>query len=96
MADSKLTTSQTIGPFPHEGWQWAVDATAAGSGAALTISGAVLDGAGKPVDDAVLEAWSPTAADVRFDSTDSSQAPTRVNTCEGMCRACGDAGAIDA
>ena len=62
MASSKLTTSQTIGPFPHESWQWAVDATAATPGAALTISGAVLDGAGKPVDDAVLEAWSPAAA----------------------------------
>ena len=60
--DSKLTTSQTIGPFPHEGWQWGVDATAQVP-AALTIAGAVFDGAGKPVDDAVIEAWAPAAAD---------------------------------
>jgi len=29
-------------------------------------------------------------------STDSDQAPTRVKTCEGMWRACGAAGAIEA
>ena len=62
MARSTLTTSQTIGPFPHEGWKWAFDATAAPAGVALTIAGAVLDGAGKPVDDAVLEAWAPASA----------------------------------
>jgi protocatechuate 3,4-dioxygenase alpha subunit len=25
---SKITTSQTIGPFSHEAWQWAADACA--------------------------------------------------------------------
>ncbi len=51
------TTSQTIGPFPHEGWRWAFD-TRSGA-AALTISGRVLDGDGEPVTDAMLEAWVP-------------------------------------
>jgi protocatechuate 3,4-dioxygenase alpha subunit len=59
---SRLTSSQTIGPFPHEGWKWGVEATAQAPQPALTISGVVLDGAGKPVDDAVLEAWVPAAA----------------------------------
>ena len=63
--DSKLTTSltssQTIGPFPHEGWKWGIDATAQVPTAALTITGAVFDGAAKPVDDAVIEAWTPAA-----------------------------------
>ena len=25
--DLNITTSQTIGPFPHEAWRWGVDAT---------------------------------------------------------------------
>jgi protocatechuate 3,4-dioxygenase alpha subunit len=61
--DSKLTTSQTIGPFPHEGWQWGVEATANAPGATLTLTGVVRDGAGNPVDDAMLEAWVPAAAE---------------------------------
>jgi len=59
-----LTSSQTIGPFPHEGWRWAFDATQAmrPSGAALTVEGTIYDGAGQPIDDAVLEAWAPDSA----------------------------------
>lgn len=60
---SKITTSQTIGPFPHEGWRWGFDATAqAPAGPLLTVSGQVFDGDGLPVNDAVLEAWAPAAA----------------------------------
>ena len=57
-----ITTSQTIGPFPHEGWRWAFDSTigAASKGVTVVISGAVLDGDGTPINDAVLEAWAPT------------------------------------
>jgi protocatechuate 3,4-dioxygenase alpha subunit len=63
---SKITTSQTIGPFSHEAWQWAVDccdpARAAIDGPTVTISGIVYDGDGAPVNDAQLEAWLPEAA----------------------------------
>ena len=54
-----ITTSQTIGPFPHESWRWAFDAAAP---PALTIEGSVFDGGGQPIDDAMLEAWTFAAA----------------------------------
>jgi protocatechuate 3,4-dioxygenase alpha subunit len=63
---SKITTSQTIGPFSHEGWQWLEDLGSAVLPAAgtpvVTLSGIVYDGDGKPVDDAQIEAWLPDAA----------------------------------
>jgi protocatechuate 3,4-dioxygenase alpha subunit len=62
---SKITTSQTIGPFSHEAWQWAVDccdpARAATTAPTVTITGVVYDGDGAPVNDAQLEAWLPEA-----------------------------------
>jgi protocatechuate 3,4-dioxygenase alpha subunit len=62
---STITTSQTIGPFSHEAWQWAADLTALHGGAGLiTISGTIYDGDGVPVDDAQIEAWQPEAAAV--------------------------------
>jgi protocatechuate 3,4-dioxygenase alpha subunit len=59
-----ITPSQTIGPFAHEAWQWAVSASATivPGGPAITISGTVLDGAGVPVDEAQIECWSPAAS----------------------------------
>lgn len=61
--DAEITPSQTIGPFPHEGWRWATEATAAAPpGAALTLTGVVYDGAGAPIEDAVLEVWTPESA----------------------------------
>lgn len=54
-----LTASQTIGPFPHEGWRWAFDPH--DDARPVQIRGRVFDGAGDPVDDAVLEAWVPGA-----------------------------------
>jgi protocatechuate 3,4-dioxygenase alpha subunit len=63
---STITTSQTIGPFSHEAWHWAVEATAAAtlasSAPTVTITGTVYDGAGVPVNDAQVEAWLPHAA----------------------------------
>jgi protocatechuate 3,4-dioxygenase alpha subunit len=62
---SKITSSQTIGPFPHPAWQWAVDlctpARLESSAPAITISGAMFDGDGVPVNDAQVEAWMPEA-----------------------------------
>jgi protocatechuate 3,4-dioxygenase alpha subunit len=59
----KITTSQTIGPFPHEGWRWGFDATAqVPAGPLVSVSGQVFDGDGQPINDAVLEAWAPASA----------------------------------
>lgn len=52
---SGITPSQTLGPFPHEGWRWAFDA---GDGP-VVLRGQVLDGEGQPVPDAMIEAWAP-------------------------------------
>ena len=64
MSGKPITSSQTIGPFPHEGWRWAFElgAPAADAGHTVSIVGAVHDGDGAPVSDAMLEAWSPGAA----------------------------------
>lgn len=63
---SKITTSQTIGPFSHEAWQWAVDFCAPArletSAPAIIVHGTVFDGDGNPIDDAQIEAWLPEAA----------------------------------
>ncbi|RZU00722.1 protocatechuate 3,4-dioxygenase [Rivibacter subsaxonicus] len=58
-----LTPTQTIGPFPHEAWQWAIEASASGP---LRIQGRLLDGAGQPVDDGWVEAFVPGAAAPAF------------------------------
>jgi protocatechuate 3,4-dioxygenase alpha subunit len=67
-SDYKITTSQTIGPFSHEGWQWAVDFCAAGrletSAPTIVPHGVLYDGDGNPIDDAQIEAWLPEAAAV--------------------------------
>jgi protocatechuate 3,4-dioxygenase, alpha subunit len=58
VADRRIPTpSQTVGPFfgfalPFEG-----DAVATGKGDALRIEGQVLDGAGEPVADSLVEVW---------------------------------------
>lgn len=53
-----ITPSQTIGPFSHEAWRWAIDA---GEGA-ITIGGVLRDGAGEPITDGMIEAWLPAGA----------------------------------
>ena len=62
MADR--TPSQTVGPFFHEAMRWRnghrVDL--AEPGVAVRLSGRLIDGAGQPVGDAMIETWqlSPT------------------------------------
>lgn len=56
-----LTPSQTVGPFfgiglPYERGEQIV---APGNAEAIRIEGQVLDGAGQPVPDALLEVWQP-------------------------------------
>lgn len=59
-----ITTSQTIGPFSHEAWQWAAELSTTANAAAggVTISGVIYDGDGVPINDAQIEVWQPAAA----------------------------------
>src|SRR5450830_1607295 len=61
---SKITTSQTIGPFPHEAWRWAVDLTTRldGSAPQLLIRDNIYDGDGVAINDAWVETWMPDSA----------------------------------
>lgn len=58
-----ITPSQTIGPFSHEAWDWAVDASASAQPgpSAITIHGVLLDGDGAPINDGMIETWTPGA-----------------------------------
>ena len=58
------TTSQTVGPYLHIGLTWLIveDLAPRGvKGERITIEGRVLDGDGKPVDDAAVEIWQADA-----------------------------------
>jgi protocatechuate 3,4-dioxygenase alpha subunit len=85
-----ITPSQTVGPFFHyclapAGYPYAaaVDAAIAGAGAAIEVIGAVLDGDGAPVGDAMLEFWQADAAGL------PAKAPFR-----GFARVATDAGGV--
>ena len=54
------TTSQTVGPYLHIGLTWLITeklAQAGIPGERISIQGRVLDGDGKPVNDALVEIW---------------------------------------
>jgi protocatechuate 3,4-dioxygenase alpha subunit len=54
------TTSQTVGPYLHIGLNWLIIeklAPAGVPGERVAIEGRVLDGDGKPVNDALVEIW---------------------------------------
>ena len=54
------TTSQTVGPYLHIGLTWLITeklAPAGVPGERVAIEGRVLDGDGKPVNDALVEIW---------------------------------------
>ena len=58
------TSSQTIGPYLHIGMDWAVDPDFAGpqvKGERVSVTGRIVDGDGKPVNDAMLEIWQANA-----------------------------------
>jgi protocatechuate 3,4-dioxygenase alpha subunit len=60
------TPSQTVGPFfgvglGRDGGPLNVMVTGATEGERIRIAGAVLDGAGRPVDDALVELWQANA-----------------------------------
>ena len=60
------TPSQTIGPFFHEALRWRDGGRVAFAekGKAIVLTGRILDGAGEPVADAMVETWqhSPQGA----------------------------------
>jgi protocatechuate 3,4-dioxygenase alpha subunit len=59
-----VTPSQTIGPFFAVGLVWAdgAEVVAEGTPGAVRIGGRVLDGAGDPVPDALVETWQADPA----------------------------------
>ena len=71
-----LTPSQTIGPFLAIGLPWPDGPFVVpdGTPGAITISGVVLDGAGEPVPDALIETWQ-AAPDGSFAHPDDPRGP---------------------
>jgi protocatechuate 3,4-dioxygenase alpha subunit len=58
------TTSQTVGPYLHIGLTWLIIEKLAPAGVAgerVAIGGRVVDGDGKPVNDALVEIWQAGA-----------------------------------
>jgi protocatechuate 3,4-dioxygenase, alpha subunit len=56
----QATTSQTVGPYLHIGLTWLITeklATARTAGERVDIEGRIVDGDGKPVNDALVEIW---------------------------------------
>jgi protocatechuate 3,4-dioxygenase alpha subunit len=61
---STRTPNQTIGPFFHEALRWKEggQVTFAEAGQRIVIAGRVIDGAGQPVADAMMETWQLSPA----------------------------------
>jgi protocatechuate 3,4-dioxygenase alpha subunit len=80
MSDLTLTPSQTVGPFLAICLPWVdgSDLVAEGTPGALTISGAVRDGAGDPVPDALIEIWQADP-DGRFLHPDDPRGAVRYD-----------------
>src|SRR5471032_825744 len=59
----KRTPSQTIGPFYHDALRWRDGGKVAFAegGKRIVLTGRVVDGAGNPVGDALLETWQHSA-----------------------------------
>jgi protocatechuate 3,4-dioxygenase, alpha subunit len=85
----ELTPSQTVGPYFAIGLPWddGPNAVAPGIAGAITIAGVVLDGAGEPVPDHLLEFWQPDA-DGRFADAHGHGGPSELIGFRGFAR-CG-------
>ena len=60
----QATTSQTVGPYLHIGLVWLIIENLAPAGIAgerVSIEGRVVDGDGRPVNDAAVEIWQANA-----------------------------------
>ena len=64
-----ITPSQTVGPYLHIGLPESREAAPGG----VRVSGLVLDGAGEPVPDALVEAWDASGAFARSDTRDGGR-----------------------
>jgi protocatechuate 3,4-dioxygenase alpha subunit len=66
-----VTPSQTVGPYLHIALEWpdGPQVVPAGTPGAVTVGGLLLDGAGQPVSDGIIETWQADA-DGRFDHPD--------------------------
>lgn len=76
------TSSQTVGPYLHIGLTWLNTADLVGPGAttpAITVTGAVTDGDGAPVTDAMIEIWQANEHGKYAHPEDTSQLPLTPN-----------------
>lgn len=73
-----ITPSQTVGPFLAIGLPWPDGPCVVpeGTPGAIVITGRVLDAAGDPVPDALVETWQ-AGPDSRFDHPDDPRGPVR-------------------
>ncbi|WP_158887755.1 protocatechuate 3,4-dioxygenase subunit alpha [Amycolatopsis anabasis] len=80
------TPSQTVGPYLSIGLPWpdGVDAVPEGTPGAVWIRGRVLDGAGEPVPDALVETWQADA-NGRFDHPDDPRGAVAGFRAFGRC-----------
>lgn len=72
-----VTPSQTVGPYYRIGLDWAKDgefAFAQGTPGLFKVYGYVLDGAGDPIPDSLVETWQADASG-RFDHPDDPRGP---------------------
>ncbi|HEY2628435.1 MAG TPA: protocatechuate 3,4-dioxygenase subunit alpha [Usitatibacter sp.] len=71
------TPSQTIGPFYHFGLRWPDGGKVAFSekGKPVVLMGRIVDGAGDPVGDALVETWQHSAAGASPASASGSRNP---------------------
>lgn len=86
---SGQTPSQTVGPFFAIGlpWRTGPHAAAPDTPGAITIRGAVYDGVGEPVPDAIVETWQADP-EGRFADLWDHHGPTRTSGFRGFAR-CG-------
>jgi len=81
------TPSQTVGPFLHIALDWddGPHAVAPGAAGAIRIGGFVLDGAGDPVPDGLVETWQADP-DGRFDSDEDPRGAVAREGFRGFAR----------
>jgi protocatechuate 3,4-dioxygenase alpha subunit len=85
------TPSQTVGPFWSIGLPWGAGSAFEGDppAGAIRVFGHVLDGAGDPVPDAIVETWQADA-DGRFDHPDDPRGAVAWDDFRGFARSCVD------
>src|SRR5690348_5265414 len=82
------TTSQTVGPFVHIGLSWLARGALLAPGVKgepIAIAGRVIDGDGRPVDDAAIETWQANSYGKYAHPEDTQQKPLEPGF-RGFCR----------